>query len=66
MVLKDRNERNNVLLAAKKLKQSSNYSEIFLCPDLTEAQRIQFTELVKIRDIKNRNMMEDMKEIKIY
>ena len=40
MVLKDRRERNNVLLAAKKLKQSSSYSGLFLSPELAEANRI--------------------------
>ena len=66
MVLKDKETRNNFLKAAKKLKTSDESKAVFLCPDLTEAQRLRFRELVKIRDMKNDKLKADEKENKIW
>ena len=66
MVLKDKETRNRFLQAAKQLKNSNEYKAVFLCPDLTEAQRLKFKELVKIRDTKNDKLKGEEKEKKIW
>jgi len=66
LVLKDRETRNKFLQAARKLKNSEDHKSVFLGPDLTEAQRLQYRELVKIRDEKNEKMSSDMKARKIW
>lgn len=66
MVLKDKETRNKFLQAAKQLKTSNDYKTVYLCPDLTEAQRLKFRELVKIRDAKNGKLKDDEKEKKIW
>lgn len=66
LVLKDRETRNRFLQAAKKLKGSHEHEAVFLGPDLTEAQRLQYKELVKIRDKKNEKMGEEEKKKKIW
>jgi len=47
IVLKDKETRNKFLQAAKKLKESDEHRNVFLGPDLTEARRSQYKELVK-------------------
>jgi hypothetical protein len=66
LVLKDRETRNKFLQAARKLKNSEDHKTVFLGPDLTEAQRLQYRELVKIRDENNEKMSREMKEKKIW
>jgi len=66
MVLKDKETRNKFLQAAKQLRTSNDYKTVYLCPDLTEAQRLKFRELVKIRDAKNEKLKDDEKEKKIW
>jgi len=66
VVLKDKEARNKILQAAKKLKEVEEYKSVFLCPDLTEAQRLKYKELVKIRDDKNSKMSVEDKEKKIW
>jgi len=66
LVLKDRETRNKFLQAARKLKNSEVHKSVFLGPDLTEAQRLQYRELVKIRDEKNEKMSSEMKARKIW
>ena len=48
LVMKDVNERNKLLNAAKKLKGSA-FNQVFMAPDLTEAQRTLFKELVALK-----------------
>ena len=49
LVLKDKAERNKLLSKAKYLKQSNDFCNVFLCPDLTEAQRANFKRLIQER-----------------
>ena len=66
IVLKDKETRNKFLQAAKKLKASDEHRDVFLGPDLTEAQRLQYKELVKIRDKKNERLNGEEKDKKIW
>lgn len=66
VVLKDKAERNKILFAAKKLKASSNFKDVFLAPDLTESQRIRFKELVQERNKLNEQRSEEIKKTKQY
>jgi hypothetical protein len=66
MVLKDKEARNKILQAAKKLKGSDDYKSVFLGPDLTEAQRLKYKELVALRNRKNEEMAPEEKTKKIY
>jgi len=66
MVLKDKETRNKFLQAVKQMRTSNDYKTVYLCPDLTEAQRLKFRELVKIRDAKNEKLKDDEKEKKIW
>jgi len=49
LVLKDKAERNKLLSKAKYLKQSNDFCNVFLCPDLTEAQRANYKRLIQER-----------------
>lgn len=66
VVLKNKEERNKILFAAKKLKTSSVFKEVFLAPDLTESQRIRVKELVLERNKMNDERSEDVKKAKQY
>jgi hypothetical protein len=66
IVLKDKETRNKVLYAAKVLKNSVNHKEVFLCPDLTDAQRLKYKALVKLRDEKNEKLQGEEKGNKIF
>ena len=66
VVLKDKAERNKIIFAAKKLKASSNFKDVFLAPDLTESQRIRFKELVQERNKLNEQRNEEIKKTKQY
>ena len=58
IVLKDRNERNKILAAARKLK-GTEYNQTFLSPDLTESQRLAFKKLVAQRkELNEKNTAE--------
>jgi hypothetical protein len=52
LVLKSVKERNKILKCTRKLKDSE-YKDVFLSPDLTEAQRAGFKKLVEERNQKN-------------
>lgn len=43
-------ERNPLLLASKKLREKQDFKEVYICPDLTEAERLQDFELRKKRN----------------
>ena len=66
MVLKNKEARNKFLFAAKNLKSSSEHKSVFLCPDLTEAQRLKYKQLVKIRNEKNDKLRGEDKNNKIW
>ena len=66
MVLKNKETRNKFLYASKSLKSSDDYKSVFLCPDLTESQRLKYKELVKIRNEKNEKLSEEEKSNKIW
>ena len=65
IVLKDRNERNKILAAARKLK-GTEYNQIFLSPDLTESQRLAFKELVAQRKELNEKRTAEQISQKVY
>ena len=65
IVLKDKNERNKILAAARKLK-GTEYDKIFFSPDLTESQRLAFKELVAERKKLNDERTEAQISQKIY
>ena len=54
------------MYAAKKLKSSENYKDVFICADLTDAQRLKFKELVKLRNEKNGKLNEEDKGKKYW
>ena len=66
MILKDQEARNRFLQAAKKLKDSTDHKMVFLCPDLTEKQRLYYKELVKLRDEKIGKLVDEDKYQKIW
>ena len=39
---------------------------VFLCPDLTESQRLKYKELVNLRDEKNGKLVNEDKDQKIW
>jgi len=55
VVLSDQSERNPLLLAAKKLRNSTEYKSVYISPDLTEAERLEDYKLRKKRDELNTN-----------
>jgi len=56
--LSDAADRNPLLLKAKKLRELGEYKSVYVCPDLTEAQRLEDQELRKRRDELNKNRKE--------
>ena len=60
MVLRNREDRNKLLLSAKNLKKVNDYKSGYICPDLTEAQRTNFKRLLAERNElnkKNKNFL---------
>ena len=51
---KDLRERLAALKAAKSLNTDQRFRKVFICPDMTPAERLVHTALVKERDGKNR------------
>ena len=66
IILKNRETRNIILFAAKSLKWSQEYKSVYLSPDLTEAQRTKFRQLVQIRDARNALLDRENREKKIW
>lgn len=56
--LSDSADRNPLLLKAKTLREIGEYKSVYVCPDLTEAQRLEDKELRKRRDELNKNRKE--------
>ena len=65
IMLKTKEERNSVLKVARKLK-GTVFDGVFICPDLTEAQRLQFKELLVLRKKLNDERTTEQIEAKIY
>ena len=49
VVLKDKENRRKLLNLAKNLKKEIDYKTVYICPDLTEAQRMNFKRLLPSR-----------------
>jgi hypothetical protein len=59
--LEDEQTRNKVLYAAKALKSSQEFKNVYLNADMTQAERSKFNELRILRDNKNREEKEKNK-----
>jgi hypothetical protein len=52
-ILNEATERNPILAKAKELRNKAIYADVYISPDLTEAERLQDYELRKQRDKMN-------------
>ena len=59
VVLGNREDRNKLLLSAKNLKKVNDYKSVYICPDLTEAQRTNFKRLLAERNELNNENKEN-------
>ena len=53
VILNEDSERNPILAKSKLLRENPGYKEVFISPDLTEAERMENYELRKKRDKMN-------------
>ena len=59
VVLKDKEDRSKLLNLAKNLKKETDYKTVYICPDLTEARRMNFKRLLAERNQLNKDNKEN-------